>query len=354
LIFLTCGKSNDQYTINNKGKIELLSDMSFPRSGHTATLLPDGKVLITGGMEKNKVFFNSSEIFNPETKKFTATGNMIEKRVGHSAVLLKNGKVLIAGGFGENGILSSSEIYNPQNGSFEKTGSMNFGRGDFTLTLLMNGDVLITGGEGADNALKSAEVYNPGTGIFTLTDNMNFARTMHTATLLNNGNVLITGGGTYQNPSSSAEIYNTDSKAFTLSGSMENPTYKHAAVKLIDGDVIVFGGSGGGDWKANYKSSETFNQQLDKFIFSGNMQKERFKITNSVVLLQSGNILIVGGDKLSEIYNVKEKSFSTVDGEMDTARFYSTSTLLNNGCVLITGGYDYHGLSTSITWMFSE
>jgi hypothetical protein len=355
LFIFTCGKSNNQTSINTAGKLESVSDMEYPRSGHTSTLLNNGSVLIAGGMEKNKSFHNTTEIFNTETKKFVLSGNMSEKRVGHLAVLLKDGRVLIAGGFGENGILKSSEIYNPETGVFEKTSNMNFERGDFTATKLLNGDILITGGEGKESALSSAEIYNTGSGTFVKTGNMNFARTMQTATLLNNGKVLITGGGTYQNPLPAAEIYNPETGIFTVTGSLDHPVYKHAAVKLNTGDVMILGGSGGGDWKENYSTSETYNIQTGRFEPSGEMQKKRFKITNSVALLLNGNIFIAGGDKIPEVFNVNEKSFILVSGEMDTPRFYSTATLLkNNNSVLISGGYDTHGLATNKAWMFTE
>jgi len=72
--------------------------MMAARADHTATLLPDGRVLITGGMVENGVFLESMEIFDPKTGRFSQAGNMASKRVGHSATLLPNGKILIAGG----------------------------------------------------------------------------------------------------------------------------------------------------------------------------------------------------------------------------------------------------------------
>ena len=361
LIFIfACGKSTN-HTISKlsstklSDKLEGSSEMAFPRSGHSATLLPNGEVLIAGGMEKNREYHNSAEIFSPKTNLFTSVQNLNQKRVGHSSVLLKDGKVLILGGFGDDGILSSAELFDPMTGSFTNIESLNFKRGNLSATLLNDGTVLITGGEGESGSpLSSAEIYNPSTGLFTPTGNMNSARTQHTATLLDNGKVLIAGGGSYQNPLSSAEIYNPDTKIFTNTGNMSAPICKHAAVKLNDGNVMILGGSDVNGWNGNYTNTQIYNVQTGVFSKSGDMLEARFKITNSVVLLQSGNILISGGYKQSEIYDTKENSFNNVNGEMDLARYYSTATLLNDGRVLITGGYDTQGIATNRAWIFNE
>lgn len=79
------------------GSVSPASPMLEPRSGHTATLLQDGKVLIAGGMRRNQDFYSSAELFDPATGKFQATGAMSVARVGHAAVLLRSGKVLIGG-----------------------------------------------------------------------------------------------------------------------------------------------------------------------------------------------------------------------------------------------------------------
>src|SRR5579864_151782 len=81
------------------GSITPAGEMLQPRSGHSATLLPDGRVLIAGGMRRNQDFYKSAEIYDPETGKFQPTGEIHERRVGAIAVLLGSGKVLIAGGW---------------------------------------------------------------------------------------------------------------------------------------------------------------------------------------------------------------------------------------------------------------
>src|SRR5215471_1696932 len=79
------------------GSVSVAAPMLEPRSGHTATLLPDGKVLIVGGMRRNQDFYRSVELFDPATGKFQRTGEMSMGRVGQVAVLLRSGQVLIAG-----------------------------------------------------------------------------------------------------------------------------------------------------------------------------------------------------------------------------------------------------------------
>src|SRR5450755_1576237 len=77
------------------GSLSPAAPMLEPRSGHTATLLPDGRVLIAGGMRRNQDFYRSAELYNPATGKFQHTGEMAVARVGNAAVLLRSGKVLI-------------------------------------------------------------------------------------------------------------------------------------------------------------------------------------------------------------------------------------------------------------------
>lgn len=80
------------------GAVLAAHPMLEPRSGHSATLLSDGRVLIAGGMRRNQDFYRSAEMYDPVTNAFRLTGELNTQRVGHAAVLLRSGKVLIAGG----------------------------------------------------------------------------------------------------------------------------------------------------------------------------------------------------------------------------------------------------------------
>lgn len=106
------------------GRVVRAASMHDRRADHTATLRPDGRVLIAGGMVENGVFLNSAELFDPAKGTFVATDTMQSRRVGHSATLLPNGKVLIAGGLagrvseGGPGNVATTEIYDPATGHF--------------------------------------------------------------------------------------------------------------------------------------------------------------------------------------------------------------------------------------------
>src|SRR5438093_8655597 len=122
------------------------------------------------------------------------TGNLVTARTRHTATLLPNGKVLVAGG--NNGpALSSAELYDPASGTWTATGSLGTARERPTATLLPNGKVLVAGRAADDtNDFKSAELYDPATGTWTATGSMATGRAYHTATLLANGKVLVAGG----------------------------------------------------------------------------------------------------------------------------------------------------------------
>ena len=117
---------------------------------------------------------------------------MTTGRVEHTATLLPNGQVLVAGGFGlQRRSPTSAELYDPATGVWTATGSMTTGRVDHTATLLPNGQVLVAGG--CCDFTGSAELYDPATGVWTATGSMATARQTHTATLLQNGKVLVAG-----------------------------------------------------------------------------------------------------------------------------------------------------------------
>lgn len=161
--------------------------MNSPRATHTATILLDGRVLITGGFRpegESEISISSAEIYDPEENTFTSTGDMMEARRGHSATLLPNGRVLIVGGWGEKGRTLTAEIYDPQTGKFRYTASMFAPRASMTATLLKNGQVLIAGGDYAKSKPQLiAEIYNPRTNTFTQSGRLNHGRSAHTATL---------------------------------------------------------------------------------------------------------------------------------------------------------------------------
>jgi hypothetical protein len=232
------------------GSVDLTGSMSTPRSFHRATLLQDGRVLITGGHEFN--FYTSAlasaEIYDPFAETFLPTGSMNFPRQSHTATLLLDGRVLITGGFG--GALASAELFDPATGTFSQTDSMAFGRGDHTATLLPDGRVLIAGGHSAfpGESRASAEIYDPVDGSFTPTGNMTVPRGGHTATPLPDGTVLVTGGFTDfpcgGTTLASAEIYDLISGGFAPTAAMHGARGRHAAAALPGGEVLVAGGMG--------------------------------------------------------------------------------------------------------------
>ena len=213
-------------------------------AGASATLLPDGQVLIAGGEDANFNLLSSAELYNPATGKFTPTGSMTTGRVGQSATLLNNGQVLIAGGGG-----TATELYNPATGKFTPTGSMISAHGDNVGTLLPGGDVLVTG-----KAQTFAELYDPATGQWSNASaglpaclSNQECRQFSTATLLPTGNVLLAGGlvGLISNPQTTATalLYHPDTSTWTSTGSMTTGRENQTATLLPDGQVLMAGGT---------------------------------------------------------------------------------------------------------------
>jgi hypothetical protein len=336
-----------------QGTFVLTGSLNASRAQHTATLLNNGMVLIAGGVgtnANNNVVLASAELYDPTTGTFTPTGNLNISRQNHTATLLNNGMVLVSGGAGSVGVLSSAELYDPTNGTFTLTGSLNTARGLPTATLLNDGKVLIAGGNG-NTGLASAELYDPLTGTFTATGSMSTDRYAHSATLLNNGTVLVTGGIVLSNSLalSSAELYNPTTGTFTPTGSMNTARFAHTATLLNNGMVLIACGQG---IAVFLSSAELYNPTTGIFSPTGSMNTTRSEHT--ATLLSNGTVLVAGGVATNanvvlataESYDPATGAF-TPTGSMSTSRFDHSATLLNNGTVLIAAGANVLGVNTT-------
>jgi Putative zinc-finger/FecR protein/Galactose oxidase, central domain len=338
------------------GMLKPIGPMLAMRQSHTATLLPDGKVLIAGGGDRN-VVFASAELFDPNTGSFSQTGSMTTPRSAHEATLLTDGKVLITGGMGEHfDVLASAELYDPATRRFTPTGGMRIARGSHRATLLNNGKVLITGGLSPDwPRQKLAELYDPATGTFSPAGEMTTPRADHTATLLANGQVLLGAGSTGRSineaVTETAELFDPATNRFITTGNLAAPRHKHAAVRLRDGRVLVIGGADS-RLRGFYNSAEIYDPATGKFSPTGVMSAARYKIREAAALLADDRVLIAGGGTRFEIYDPATGVFSLLPNRVTTALRYSTTTLLNNGTALIVGGYGSEGLPSAGAWLY--
>jgi hypothetical protein len=244
------------------GNFSLAGNLNNPRFAHTATLLPDGRVLIAGGGVNGAtgvVSTTTVEIYDPTTNVFNPTGSLNTSRSGHVATLLPNGRVLIAGGTDNSspffGVCTdSAELYDPATGTFSNTGNMTVGRCSLWWSdapVLGNGKVLIHGGGG-----QTAELFDPSTGSFSPTGNLTVPRLNPSVTLLPDGRVLVAGGFSTNGVTNSTETYEATSGTFTAGPSMNQARQQQTATLLPDGRVLVAGGFGGA---ADLSSAELFS-----------------------------------------------------------------------------------------------
>ena len=227
--------------------------LAIRRRNHTATLLPDGRVLVAGGSQESPsgsgdFSVASEELYDPASGTWTSTGNLVTPRDGHTATLLPSGKLLVAGGqrsdFFHRTVLSSAELYDPASGIWTSTGSLAAARIAHTATLLPDGHVLAAAGTGGGPA--SAELYDEATGTWRTTGSLAGARAGHTATILPDNKVLVAGGfgaGLPIGSLASAELYDPASGTWTRTGSLLTGREDHTATLLPNGLVLVAAGA---------------------------------------------------------------------------------------------------------------
>ncbi|MFZ5876513.1 MAG: kelch repeat-containing protein [Nitrospirota bacterium] len=325
--------------------------MGTARSEHTATLLPNGRVLVAGGYNSNDGYLASAELYDPATGTFSPTWSMGTARSGPSATMLLNGKVLVIGGvFAGGGYNASAELYDPATGTFSPTASLGTARFTHTATLLPNGQVLVAGGCCSPGALASAELYDPASGTFSPTGPMGTARRIHTATLLPNGQVLVAGGADSGGGSlASAELYDPASGTFSPTGSMGGIRYAHVATLLPSGMVLVAGGNDTSTYPGtSLTPAELYDPTTETFSATGPLSMARGG-GHTATLLSNGKVLVTGGASTNEgylasaeLYDPATETFEAT-GSMGTARFVHTATLLPNGRVLVAGGQNNSG-----------
>jgi N-acetylneuraminic acid mutarotase len=319
----------------------------YARYNHTATLLPSGRLLLFGGEGQNGVVNSQAELFDTSTGRASALGGtgMTEARRSASATLLPSGDVLIAGGTNATNVaLTSVETYNPSTGLYTTaTGRLSEGRYEHTATLLLDGSVLLAGGTSPMGTVaNSGEVFDPSTGAVTLKAAMSTARRGHTATLLPSGKVLMAGGDKASMPvavTNSAELFDPATRSWSMTGALNDDRAYHSATLLSNGKVLVAGGRG---TLAPRSSAEVYDPATGRWAATGSMRTGRER--HAASLLPDGRVFISGGKdesgavrRDSEVYDPATGVFGFM-GSMSVTRHKHLSTVLPSGKVLVVGG----------------
>jgi len=335
-------------------------------SGHTATLLADGRLLVVGGV-KASGGTAAADVFDPATSTWASAAPMGTLRASHAATLLADGRVLVTGGStvstgAAQGYVNnaSAEIYDPVANTWTATPPMSVARAHHTATLLPDGKVLVVGGENALYLVEpGAEIYDPASNTWSAPRAQPVSpRSQHSATLLASGRVLIAGGFDIVNgvltPSAGAELYDpvlhtsmsTDvtGQDFTATTAMAFAHYGHSATPLADGRVVVVGG--------NTTQTEIYDPAGAAWTTQGATAATH--TAHGATLLADGRVLVVGGTQSAqpgaELFDPATGQWSATS-QMLVARGNATATRMPDGSVLACGGaLDTAGVDCETWW----
>ncbi len=331
------------------GALAGVGPLQVPRAAHTATRLVDGRVLIAGGCARRGCEGNedaiAAELFDPTIGSFVAGPEMTVPRAGHTATLLPDGKVLIVGGYPGEGRhpLASAELFDPAANAFVPTGDMAQPRGSHTATALDDGRVLVAGGvTGRNHVLASVEIYDPLTGSFSPAASLPAPRATHAAVRVASGEVLVVGGRSVADDAvtGSSALYDPAIDRWSPSGELGEARYKHAVVSLLDGGALVIGGSTAGDFGGRLTSLERWDPTSGAWRHAADLASGRFKIPAAAAMLSDGRVVIAGDSFIAEVFDPVTHRVDRARGALAAVVMFATATALSGDRVLITGGYD--------------
>jgi N-acetylneuraminic acid mutarotase len=331
--------------------------MNYSRAYHAAVLLADGRVLVAGGLggfgatsAATTNSLNTVEIYDPSTNTWTTKASMAASRIAPTATLLQNGKVLVTGGYSSSTYYATAELYNPTTNTWSAAGTMTglVGRARHTATLLGNGKVLVVGGTTNGTAsTATASLYDPLLNLWTATVLPPTAgRFHHTATLLSNGKVLIAGGVSSSTTSlNSAELFNPLLNTFAATPNMPAVRQQHSETALATGKVLLTGGVGA--TTASLATTAIYDPTANTWAAGASMASARKG--HDAALLSDGTVVAFGGldgttyRTTEETYNPTSNTWSVVGHDYNNAHAYHSATTLQNGRVLMAGGYTTGG-----------
>lgn len=330
----------------------------------SATLLNDGKILIVGGRGLAEAVHKNSYWYLPTDQTFTPSAQLTQARFAHTAFILSDGRVVITGGDDLTPVdpfrpaLASTEIYNPATDSFTNGPDMTVPRFHHVATQLKDNRVLLTGGlqiagSSGFGASPNTEIYDPIANTFTAASRMvENGRWLHTATLLNDGLVLLVGGrnnsctGTCPVFSlASAEIFNPATGTYMATGPLNISRHNHTATLLADGRVLVIGGETTedlGTGSSEVQQAEIYDPATGMFSYYGNMLITRGRHT--ATLLNNGKLLIMGGEIRSGAQTASTELLDIASGvstpgpELNETHIRAHAIRLATGEVVLLGG----------------
>ena len=348
-------------------------NMSVPRSGATAALLADGRVLVAGGYDRRVTQLPNpdgqpfccidvqflpqatSELFDARSRTWSSGPPLLHGRSGQSGVTLKAGQVLIVGGSDQQHqqfpqqLLDSTELFDPSQGRWLSAGSIGTARSGFTLTALVDGRALLTGGSTADGSAVSPStlLYDPRTNVWSPGPDMPEARSDSSAAALKDGRVLVTGGTDQLGRMASSVILNPSIGSWTAAGALATARSGHASITLQDGRILAVGGFGS---LGSLATSEQFDSMTHGVPaparseagpgkwrtrsaqpFTTYQQTARVLVDGRVLLLPVGPY----SDFQAQLFDPKTDAWSTPINRKGNRTFFATGVALDDGRVLL-------------------
>ena len=347
-------------------------DLQIPRTRHTATFLPNGKILLVGGSLESDDFVADEELVDPATGSSNWTAPLHTMRHDHTATLLPDGRVLVVGGYSlPQGWLDDAEVYDPASDTWTVVPPL-FKHGvHHTATLMKDGRVLVVGGcIGSGVCTDKVEIFNPKTNSWVDAEPLKSNRASHTAQLLTDGRVLIVGGSGANDlrVDSDGVVYDPEKNNWTATGAMSIPRLLAQSILLPNGRVLVAGGTVLEESSSNQISTnsvEVYDPASNTWTIASNLAEARYAFV--LISLPNGQLLAIGGARNYEccwnensfVHEVEIYDPLTgqwhIAGDLPQPSAFSTGLLLPNGKVWVAGGqFGYSGtMYPPETWLIN-